>query len=153
MVSYTSLTICCNHQLHTGGDDNGRKRAIYEILSEDGLGQFEMKRQRAFRIFYELTSANRKYNQQQQAASADRREQGGGESISNAEATRFYPADMRPSIPEFFDFGEVPLLEGIFQSHPDISHVVHLAGELEDFATAPMTELRGIIPSVPAVYI
>jgi len=26
--------------------------------------------------------------------------------------------------------GELPLLEGIFQSHPDITHVVHLAGEI-----------------------
>ena len=109
-------------------DDSQRKKAIYEILSEDGLGQFEMKRQRAFRIFYELTSANRKYNQQQGASN-------GSNNVDNAEATRFYRADMRPSIPEFFDFGEIPLLEGIFQSHPDITHVVHLAGEFffEDF--------------------
>lgn len=118
-------------------DNSQRKKAIYEILTEDGLGQFEMKRQRAFRIFYELTSANRKYNHQhpQTTGLADKNEQQGGSSssssnnVDNAEATRFYRADMRPSIPEFFDFGEIPLLEGIFQSHPDITHVVHLAGE------------------------
>lgn len=98
-----------------GGEDS-TKKVIYEILREDRLGQFEMKRQRAFRIFYELTSAHRKHNQDEVAGN-----------INNAEATRFYRADMRPSIPEFFDFGEVPLLEGIFQSHPDITHVVHLA--------------------------
>ena len=81
---------------------------------------FEIKRQRAFRIFHELT-----------AASLDGEEDGGslgGGRRNDAESVRFYRADMRPSIPEFFDFGEVPLLEGIFQSHPDITHVVHLAG-------------------------
>lgn len=89
---------------------------IYEKFSERELGAFEIKRQRAFRIFHELTAP----------AYLDEEEEGiigqGSESI------KFYRSDMRPSIPEFFDFGEVPLLEGIFLSHPDITHVVHLAG-------------------------
>eukprot|EP00578_Thalassiosira_sp_NH16_P019332 CAMPEP_0181102060 /NCGR_PEP_ID=MMETSP1071-20121207/14103_1 /TAXON_ID=35127 /ORGANISM="Thalassiosira sp., Strain NH16" /LENGTH=962 /DNA_ID=CAMNT_0023184987 /DNA_START=79 /DNA_END=2967 /DNA_ORIENTATION=- len=90
-------------------------KAIYEVMSEEEMSHFEMKRQRAFRIFHELTAPDL----------------GGGargaEGVGGAESIRFYRADMRPSIPEFFDFGEVPLLEGIFQSHPDITHVVHLA--------------------------
>jgi len=97
-------------------DVGGRtSRAVYEKMSEDELSMFEIKRQRAFRIFHELTAA-------------PTGDEDGDESRNNAaESIRFYRADMRPSIPEFFDFGEVPLLEGIFQSHPDITHVVHLA--------------------------
>ena len=38
-----------------GGDDE-RKKAMYETISEEELGLFEYKRQRAFRIFHELTS-------------------------------------------------------------------------------------------------
>lgn len=30
-------------------------------------------------------------------------------------------------IPEYFDLGEVPVLDHIFREHPDITHVVHLA--------------------------
>lgn len=100
-----------------GDDDDGAGRAIYETCSEEDLSMFEIKRQRAFRIFHELT-----------AAILEDDEGGEEEWRSNgAESIRFYRADMRPSIPEFFDFGEVPLLEGVFQSHPDITHVVHLA--------------------------
>ena len=101
----------------SGGGDRG---APYERFSEEEMGGFEMRRQRAFRVFHELTSGWR----------GDGGEGGGGGGgDDDAETVRFYRADMRPSIPEFFDFGEVPLLEGIFQSHPDITHVVHLAGE------------------------
>ncbi len=107
------------------GSTLGDQGSPYECLAEEEMGGFEMRRQRAFRVFHELTSGMR----------GDRRRGGeggggGGDDDDDAETVRFYRADMRPSIPEFFDFGEVPLLEGIFQSHPDITHVVHLAGEL-----------------------
>ena len=95
-------------------------KAIYEKLSEEELSLFEIKRQRAFRIFHELTTSSAQVDD----------DDGGSRLNNDAESIRFYRADMRPSIPEFFDFGEVPLLEGIFQSHPDISHVVHLSGKL-----------------------
>jgi len=115
--------------------DKGRRKAIYEKLSEEELSTFEFKRQRAFRIFHELTASDYYYMDDHDIDSNS--SSGGGSSSNNkedrrasaAESIRFYRADMRPSIPEFFDFGEVPLLEGIFMSHPDITHVVHLAGE------------------------
>ncbi|KAL7540075.1 hypothetical protein ACHAXR_009836 [Thalassiosira sp. AJA248-18] len=99
-------------------NSNKQQQRIYEKLSEEELSMFEIKRQRAFRIFHELTEYN----------GSGVSNNGGGGGGGGAESIRFYRADMRPSIPEFFDFGEVPLLEGIFQSHPDITHVVHLAG-------------------------
>ena len=103
-------------------DGKGRygQTAIYKKLSEEQLSLFEIKRQRAFRIFHELTTSSAQVDD----------DDGGSRLNNDAESIRFYRADMRPSIPEFFDFGEVPLLEGIFQSHPDISHVVHLSGKL-----------------------
>ncbi len=91
------------------------------------MGGFEMRRQRAFRVFHELTSGWR--GERGGGGEGGEGGGGGGGGDDDAETVRFYRADMRPSIPEFFDFGEVPLLEGIFQSHPDITHVVHLAGE------------------------
>mmetsp|Transcript_38611 Transcript_38611/g.80926 ORF Transcript_38611/g.80926 Transcript_38611/m.80926 type:complete len:265 (+) Transcript_38611:353-1147(+) len=105
-----------------GDDDDGASRAIYETCSEEELSMFEIKRQRAFRIFHELTAARLEDDLEDDEGGQEEWRSNGAESI------RFYRADMRPSIPEFFDFGEVPLLEGIFQSHPDITHVVHLAG-------------------------
>ena len=118
-----------------GGDDE-RKKAMYETISEEELGLFEYKRQRAFRIFHELTSPE--YDDDYYSIIEDGEEEEEGEEMSGvsitkrtnnkSESIRFYRADMRPSIPEYFDFGEVPLLEGIFMSHPDITHVVHLAG-------------------------
>lgn len=41
---------------------------------------------------------------------------------------KFYKADLRPSIPEYFDIGEIPLLNNIFEQY-DITHVIHLANE------------------------
>ena len=118
-----------------GGDDE-RKKAMYEKISEEELSLFEYKRQRAFRIFHELTSPE--YDDDYYSIIEDGEEEEEGEEMSGvsitkrtnnkSESIRFYRADMRPSIPEYFDFGEVPLLEGIFMSHPDITHVVHLAG-------------------------
>ena len=46
----------------------------------------------------------------------------------------FYRADFRPMIPEYFDLGEVPVLDHIFREHPDITHVVHLADPYSDSA-------------------
>jgi UDP-glucuronate 4-epimerase len=40
---------------------------------------------------------------------------------------RFYRVDFSPIIPEYYDLGEVPVLDHIFREHPDITHVVHLA--------------------------
>lgn len=66
-------------------------------IDQDALAFFEYKRQRLFQLLQTVPSV------------------------------QFYVDDFRPSIPEFFDVGEVPLLENIFQRFPDITHVVHLA--------------------------
>uniref|UniRef100_A0A7S2KT43 NAD-dependent epimerase/dehydratase domain-containing protein n=1 Tax=Leptocylindrus danicus TaxID=163516 RepID=A0A7S2KT43_9STRA len=66
-------------------------------IDQDVLAFFEYKRQRLFHLLQTVPSI------------------------------QFYVDDFRPSIPEFFDVGEVPLLESIFQRFPDITHVVHLA--------------------------
>lgn len=42
---------------------------------------------------------------------------------------QFYKADLRPTIPEYFDTGEIPLLNHIFEQYKDITHVLHLANE------------------------
>ena len=66
--------------------------------TEEELALFEFKRQRAFHVLQTV-----------------------------GDRVHFYRSDFRPTIPEYFDTGEVPLLDTIFQSHPDITHVVHLA--------------------------
>lgn len=99
--------------------ETGEDEAIYEKLSEETLSLFEIRRQRMFRVFHELTAPQMDgHDPTNPPTTANQNTQ---------ESIRFYRADLRPSIPEFFDFGEVPLLYGIFQSHPDITHVVHLA--------------------------
>lgn len=65
---------------------------------EARLALFDIKRQRAFHLLQVLGNQG-----------------------------HFYRADFRPSIPEYFDVGEVPILDYIFRDHPDISHVVHMA--------------------------
>jgi nucleoside-diphosphate-sugar epimerase len=40
---------------------------------------------------------------------------------------QFYRVDFSPMIPEYYDLGEVPVLDHIFRENIDISHVVHLA--------------------------
>jgi nucleoside-diphosphate-sugar epimerase len=65
---------------------------------DDELSILDVKRQRAFHVLQTLGSKG-----------------------------HFYRADFRPSIPEYFDMGEVPILEYIWRDHPDITHVVHLA--------------------------
>lgn len=69
-----------------------------EIKTEEELALFEYKRQRAFHLMQTI----------------------GKHAI-------FYRADFRPSIPEYFDVGEVPILEYLVRDHSDITHVVHLA--------------------------
>jgi nucleoside-diphosphate-sugar epimerase len=66
--------------------------------TEEKLALFDFKRQRAFHVLQVL--GNRGH---------------------------FYRADFRPSIPEYFDVGEIPILDYIFRDHPDITHIVHLA--------------------------
>jgi len=88
-------------------------KKAYEKYDKEALSLFELKRQRIFRVFQELTAVNLDDDSNN----------------NNADSIKFYRADMRPSIPEFFDMGELPLLEGIFGSHPDITHVVHLADD------------------------
>lgn len=65
---------------------------------EARLALFDIKRQRAFHLLQVLGNQG-----------------------------HFYRADFRPSIPEYFDIGEIPILDYIFRDHPDISHVVHMA--------------------------
>eukprot|EP00984_Skeletonema_dohrnii_P033016 scaffold28344_cov67-Skeletonema_dohrnii-CCMP3373.AAC.1 len=91
-------------------------KKAYEKYDKEALSLFELKRQRIFRVFQELTAVNLDDDDD-------------SSSNNNADWIKFYRADMRPSIPEFFDMGELPLLEGIFSSHPDITHVVHLADD------------------------
>ena len=76
----------------------GKGKSSLQARTEEELALFEFKRQRAFHVLQ---------------AVGDR--------------VHFYRSDFRPTIPEYFDTGEVPLLDTIFQSHPDITHVVHLA--------------------------
>ena len=68
--------------------------------SQETLSLFEFQRQRAFNVMQTLGPKG-----------------------------TFYRVDLRPMIPEYYDLGEVPVLQHIFQQHPDITHVVHLADE------------------------
>ena len=43
------------------------------------------------------------------------------------QAATFYRADLRPYIPDYYVLGEISVLEHIFEDHPDITHIVHLA--------------------------
>lgn len=76
----------------------GKNKNSLKARTEEELALFEFKRQRAFRVLQTI-----------------------------GDRAHFYRSDFRPTIPEYFDTGEVPLLDTIFQSHPDITHVVHLA--------------------------
>ncbi|KAL7511044.1 hypothetical protein ACHAXN_007953 [Cyclotella atomus] len=108
---------------------------IYEKLDQETLSLFEIRRQRLFRVFHELTSPTNAATTNSNTTTNN-----GSSNNSNESQIRFYRADLRPSIPEFFDFGEVPLLEGIFSQHPDITHVVHLA----DVPLTPNWELQAV---------
>jgi len=80
-----------------GGAASSSKNTL-KARTEEELALFEFKRQRAFHVLQTV-----------------------------GEKACFFRSDFRPTIPEYFDTGEVPLLDTIFQSHPDITHVVHLA--------------------------
>jgi hypothetical protein len=62
--------------------------------SQEELALFEFQRQRAFHVMQTLGAKG-----------------------------RFYRVDFRPMIPEYFDMGEVPVLDHIFRENPDISHI------------------------------
>ena len=70
--------------------------------TQEELALFEFQRQRAFHVLQTLGTKG-----------------------------RFYRVDFRPMIPEYFDLGEVPVLDHIFRENPDITHV----GELLDACT------------------
>jgi hypothetical protein len=63
--------------------------------TQEELALFEFQRQRSFHVLQTLGSKG-----------------------------RFYRVDFRPMIPEYFDLGEVPVLDHIFREHSDITHVV-----------------------------
>ena len=110
-------------------NDNGdasyyKTKKAYEKYDSDRMSLFELKRQRIFRVFHELTAVNHDLDDTDVIHGLDELQ-----NYNNIESIKFYRADMRPSIPEFFDIGELPLLEGIFGSNPDITHVVHLADD------------------------
>lgn len=62
--------------------------------TQQELALFEFQRQRAFHVMQTLGSRG-----------------------------RFYRVDFRPMIPEYFDMGEVPVLDHIFRENPDITHI------------------------------
>ena len=66
--------------------------------SQEELALFEFQRQRSFNVMQTL-----------------------------GDKGRFYRVDFSPMIPEYFDLGEVPVLDHIFRENLDITHVVHLA--------------------------
>lgn len=73
-------------------------RMVDHPQTQEELALFEFQRQRTFHVLQTL-----------------------------GQKGRFYRADFSPMIPEYFDLGEVPVLDHIFREHPDITHVVHLA--------------------------
>jgi len=73
-------------------------RMVDHPQTQEELALFEFQRQRSFHVLQTLKST-----------------------------ARFYRVDFSPMIPEYFDLGEVPVLDHIFREHPDITHVVHLA--------------------------
>ncbi|KAL3907841.1 MAG: hypothetical protein SGILL_008707, partial [Bacillariaceae sp.] len=73
-------------------------RMVDHPQTQEELALFEFQRQRSFHVLQTLGNKG-----------------------------RFYRVDFSPMIPEYFDLGEVPVLDHIFQEHPDITHVVHLA--------------------------
>eukprot|EP00978_Attheya_sp_CCMP212_P010166 scaffold24426_cov54-Attheya_sp.AAC.1 len=90
--------------------------------TEQELALFEFKRQRAFHLLQTLGSK-----------------------------VRFYRADLRPTIPEFFDLGEIPLLDTIFTLHSDITHVVHLADSYHGAMFDGSSRGEGLAQAVPRV--
>ncbi|KAG7345369.1 NAD-dependent epimerase/dehydratase [Nitzschia inconspicua] len=73
-------------------------RMVDHPQTQEELALFEFQRQRTFHVLQTL-----------------------------GQKGRFYRADFSPMIPEYFDLGEVPVLDHIFRENSDITHVVHLA--------------------------
>ena len=70
-----------------------------QLKEQEDLALFEFQRQRAFHVLQTLGSTG-----------------------------IFYRVDFRPMIPEYYDLGEVPVLDHIFRDYGhDITHVIHLA--------------------------
>ena len=81
-----------------GSSNNDDNEAANQQQQED-LALFEFQRQRAFHVLQTLGSTG-----------------------------QFFRVDFRPMIPEYYDDGEVPVLDHIFRDYgEDITHVVHLA--------------------------
>ena len=85
--------------------------------SEPDLALFEFKRQRVFHM------------------------------LQSIDPTKmfFYRVDIRPSIPDYFESSEVPVLHNIFEEHGDITHVIHLADHIHRADENPM---QMIIPRI-----
>jgi UDP-glucuronate 4-epimerase len=85
--------------------------------SEPDLALFEFKRQRVFHM------------------------------LQTVDPTKmfFYRVDIRPSIPDYFESSEVPVLHNIFEEHGDITHVIHLADHIHRADENPM---QMIIPRI-----
>ena len=86
--------------------------------SESDLALFEFRRQRLFHVLQVCGSK-----------------------------AHFYRTDMRPTIPEYFDQGEVPVLDLVFRQHEDITHVVHLADPYHR-ANLEAQEVQDVIDNV-----
>jgi nucleoside-diphosphate-sugar epimerase len=88
--------------------------------SEADLALFEFKRQRVFHMLQTV----------------------------KADSIFFYRVDLRPSIPEYFDTSEVPVLHHIFEEHPDITHVVHLADHVHHSQQQHESLQQPVIPRI-----
>lgn len=97
--------------------DAGFGTASSSTKSEPDLALFEFKRQRVFHM------------------------------LQTVDPTKmfFYRVDIRPSIPDYFESSEVPVLHNIFEEHGDITHVIHLADHIHRADENPM---QMIIPRV-----
>lgn len=95
--TYRPKKIICIDSMDKGFGTLGPAHPLGKRTDQD-LALFEFKRQRAFRLLQTLGAT-----------------------------ASFYRVDLRPSIPEYYDSGEVPVLAHIFQENPDITHVVHFA--------------------------
>ena len=63
--------------------------------------------------------------------------------IQNVPNVKFYAADFRPTLPEFYEVGEVPILENWFQGQ-NITHVVHLADDFNTWRRGSVVVPHGI---------
>jgi nucleoside-diphosphate-sugar epimerase len=90
---------------------------ISSTKSEPDLALFEFKRQRVFHM------------------------------LQTVDPTKmfFYRVDIRPSIPDYFESSEIPVLHNIFEEHKDITHVIHLADHIHRADENPM---QMVIPRV-----